>query len=169
MNELTVLTGDGALGIDLREMTVAIDLAERLKKINMDQIAASDRRFARVPKKSKVLGTIDEMGTRALHALWMSLDAEASLEAAKASMAAHEEVETDHRERHALLETLAGVAREMWWAQVKLDLAMHKCVGIGVFKNWTIVERKSGSSPMDGLMGMFGRMPMPGMDSGDDE
>lgn len=176
MNEeqrLTVST-DGALGIDLGSLSVINDLRDRLRLITTDQIALSNRRFQPVPKKTRrgkveVVGNITDQSTMALHALWMALDAEADLEQAKAGMAVDEHIETDHRERHALLEVMAAVAREMWWAQAKLDLGFHKCVGIGVFKDWTIVETAGGSGgPMAGFIEMIGgRLPMPG--SGDDE
>lgn len=168
---LTVLSSDGALGVDLGSLTVIRDLTERLRHITSDQIAVSNRRFEPVPKKKcKVVGNITDTSTMALHALWRTLDAESELEEAKAGMAVDEHIETDHRERHALLVALAGVAKEMWWAQVKLDLGFHKCVGIGIYKDWTIVEIKRPNGGMSGFVEMIGgSLPIPGGDSSDDE
>lgn len=170
MNEDKRLTvsNDGALGIDLGSLSVIRDLAERLVHITSDQITASGRRLSPMPKKRfKVIGNITENGTRALYALWMSLDAGADLEDAKAGLAVHEEVETDHRERNALLVSLTAVARDMFWAQAKIDLNFHKCATIGIFRDWTVVETKD-SNPMSGFVEMFsGRLPMPGSDDGE--
>lgn len=143
--QTTVMTSE-PLGIDLEKLSVINDLRERLTQITSEQIAVSTRRFKRVPKKAKIIGQVLETSTRALHALWMALDAEADLEAAKAGAAIHEQIETDHRERHALLEIMAGVAREMWWAQAKIDLGLLKCVGIAIYRDWMLVEdlRRSG-------------------------
>lgn len=166
MNEeqrLTVIPSDGALGIDLRTLSVINDLTERLKGITAEQIAAFGRRLNPRPRKrSTFVGSVDEIGTRALYALWRSLDCESDIEQAKAAMAVHEQVETDLSERHALLASLACVAREMFWSQVKLDLGIHKCVGIGIFADWSIVEQKNSGPSISGFMQMLGGVPTGG-------
>lgn len=169
---LTVLAA-GALGIDLRAMSVTNDLRERLEQITLEQIEACDRRSRPTPKsgKFKPVGQITSQATRALRALWMSLDAEAAMETARAAAAVHEEVETDHNERHALLDNLAGVARELFWVQAKIDVGFHKCAGLGIYKGWILVERKDDSGPMGGFIEMLGgRIPLgPPGDTGDNE
>ncbi len=164
-----IVSTDGALNVDFGSLSVVIDLRERLRGITADQVASSARRFKPRPKNMKEIGCITSENTRALHALWMSLDAEADFESAKAKLATHEEIETDHRERHNVLENLAGVAKEMWWVQARSDLGFHKCVGVGIYQDWMLVER---AEPPEGgrLMSLaIGGGPMFPFPSGDDE
>lgn len=164
-----VIITDRALDVDLMALTVMHDLRDRLKGITADQIAASERRFLPVPKKSARVGQITDVNTKAMHALWMSLDGSADLEAAEARLAVLGEIETDHKERHALMESLAGVAREIWWAQVKRDLDIYRCISMGVFKDWTIVENKDRSGGMSGFVQMLGGLPFPGGSGSEEE
>jgi hypothetical protein len=137
--------------MDLKDITVLNDLAERLQKITPAQIEATGRKLKdkspmapRGKKKGeKVIGVVVAETTRALYTLVMALAAEEMLTEAQKLSAIDEIAERDHQEKAALLDMLGDVARELFWAQAKVDLGFHEKASIGLREGWTLVRDNS--------------------------
>lgn len=147
----------GPLNTDLSILSVINDLRERLALISPAQIALSERKFQPAPKQCRVIGVILRTETRALHALWLSLIGEAALEHAKAAAAIEVAIEQDHKERHAIVDNLSDVARELWWTQAKTDLGFNECESVSICTGWQLVATKN--VPMEGLARLMSAGP----------
>jgi hypothetical protein len=128
--------------INLDDVTVYSDLRERLSRITPEQIDAAARKFKVNDVDAKrEIGTINSYTTRALYTLWRALVAEEALEKALAGSEIEEIAEKDHLQKATLLDMFADIARELFWAQAKIDLGFYDrvcCVGLRA--NWLLVK-----------------------------
>lgn len=132
--------------INIEDISLFNDIRERLSAITDEQIDGADRKLAERTKEP-VIGTLESRLTRALHALTEALEAETGLEIAKARAEMDETRERDHLEKAAVLDMFADVAKEMFFAQAKLDLGFHKIEAVGLRRGWLLVNVKHNHGP----------------------
>ena len=136
--------------INLEEITVFNDLRERLAQITPAQIAAVERRFR--PAAGAVIGVVESVTTRAVYALWINLEVERDLEKARAKGASEEMAEQEHLQRAALLDIFADVAKELFWAQAKIDLGFLEIEGVGLRKGWQLIRHSGALSTFSAML-----------------
>lgn len=144
--------------IDLNEITVFNDIRERLAAVTDTQIEAIARKLKIEKmdnKKVKRIGRVESKATRALYALSRLLQAEHQLEHAKSDCAEEPDIAKDHEEKAVLLDMMADVARELFWAQAKIDLGFYKEENTGIRGDWEIVQVET-PNPAMMLRGMMG-------------
>jgi hypothetical protein len=147
---------------NLAEMSIYLDLKDRLMRVTPQQIEESGRRLKpnKAPK-GRVIGEVTQTSTRALWTLSRLLTAEIALERALAAGAPDEISERDHKQKAALLDMFDDVAGQLWWAQAKIDLGFYEEVSVGVRAGWLLVrEPQSGGMPsLPAFMAQIGGMP----------
>lgn len=144
---------DTPLNINLDDMTVFYDLKVRLAAVTQEMIDASERRLKPLNGNKKVLGKVESVGTRAIHALYTNLYAESLVALAQARGINGEREEKDLNERAVLLNTLSNVCHEIFWAQAKQDLGLYENESVALKAGWTIVHETPG--PPAELMGLL--------------
>lgn len=147
--------------INLEDVTIYNDLRDRLLKISPEQVAAAERRLTKIEPRESELGTIHSDVTRALYTLWITLRAESVLEAAKAGNQIDETAEKDHIQQAAVLDMFSDVARELFWAQAKLDVGFHEQTTVGVRTGWTMVKKIEEPGPGAMFARIMGHLPSP--------
>ncbi len=143
---------DTTLGINLNDITVFNDIRIRLAAVTPEMLMATERRMQ--TSKSKVVGRVDNLATRALFALSMNLHAESVIAAAQASACSSDTEEKEFTERAIILEVLSDVCRELFWAQAKQDIGLYENENIAVKKGWVLVREKSNPGPAE-LLGIL--------------
>lgn len=132
------------LNINLDDITVFNDIRLRLAAVTPEMLETATRRLR--PSKNEVIGSVDNMATRALFALYGALQADSRIALAQArSGMINPEEEKDLNERAVMLDVLSDVCRELFWAQAKQDIGLYENENISVKQGWTLVREKSSS------------------------
>ncbi len=146
------------MDIKLEEITVFNDLRERLQSVTAEQITASERRMCVHHKHApseKVIGTVESITTKALYALWTRLQTESILEMAQSHHVVDEVKASDHKQKAAVLDMLGDVAKELFWAQAKVDLGFHEPTSVGIRPGWVLVVHEESDGPGAALAGLL--------------
>ncbi len=139
--------------IDLNEITVFNDIRERLAAMTPERIAAIGRKLKKylIDEDDQVIGVIESDSTRALYVLSRELSNAHMLEHAKADCAEDETIAEELNQRAAALDSLADVARELFWAQAKTDLGFYGECDLAIKTGWRLVETPEELSPPEAL------------------
>lgn len=128
------------------ELTVLNDLCERLKAISAEHIEAAARHLKPRKKDETAIGELTSPATRAIYALWVSLTAQEKLCHARAELLTGPELEAESKHDEALYDMLGDAAREIFWAQAKIDLGFYEadCQCVGLRAGWQLVRMPHG-------------------------
>jgi hypothetical protein len=134
---------------DLNDVSIFSDLRERLSRVTPEQIASVARKLEPTSKKDakRVIGIIESDTTRALYVLFRNLGAERMLEKALAETTTDEIAEKDHLQKAALLDMFEDVAREIFWAQARVDLGFYEEANVGIRSGWRLIREPEDSRP----------------------
>lgn len=146
--------------IDLNDITVFNDIRERLATVTDAQITAIERRMERESDEDDdeetVIGVVTSKATRGLYVLSRILGAEHMLEHAKAECAEDPVIADEHDEKAVVLDMLSDVARELFWAQAKIDLGFYEEENVGIRAGWVVIKVASRPNPQMIMRGMMG-------------
>lgn len=118
--------------IEVDAITVLNDIRERLAALTPNQLDWGARQITEQRPNETTIGAVTVPSTRALWVLFLWLQRQSELEKAMAETATEKTLEEDHQRQHALLNSLADVAREIFWAQAKVDLGYYKHTNVGL-------------------------------------
>jgi hypothetical protein len=128
---------------ELNDLTVNILLNQKLGSITEAQIDAATRRLNEDPQEGEiVVGVIESPATRAMYTMCQLLVAESDLREAQGKAEVDEMLEKEHEEAAILMSTLASIAREIFWAQARLDLSVYESsnFNVGLRKGWVLTK-----------------------------
>lgn len=147
--------------IDLNEITVFNDIRERLAAVTDSQITAIERKLERESNDEdddgeSVIGVVTSKATRGLYTLSRLLGAEHMLEHAKSACAEDSVIADEHDEKAVVLDILSDVARELFWAQAKIDLGFYEEENVGIRAGWEVTRIPDRPNPQMIMRGMMG-------------
>ncbi len=147
--------------IDLNEITVFNDIRERLAAVTDAQITAIERKLEKESDEDDddedaVIGVVQSKATRGLYTLSRILGAQHMLEHAKAACAEDPVIADEHEEKAVVVDILSDVARELFWAQAKVDLGFYEEENVGIRANWEVVRIPDRPNPHAIMRGMIG-------------
>lgn len=131
--------------IELSELTILNDLRERIAALSPEELAGFERKLLKpVPAGAKVAGYVKNETARRVFILGSILQTQNGMELMRATAAYNADIESEANEKAAMLGTLAKVFSEIFWSQVKVDLAIFRHAHLALHADWAVVEGSCG-------------------------
>lgn len=131
--------------IELSELTILNDLRERIAALSPEELAGFERKLLKpVPAGAKAAGCVKNETARRVFLLASILQTQNGLELMHATAAFNADIEREHNEKASMLAVLAVVFSDIFWAQVKVDLAIFRHAHLTLHAEWTVVEGSCG-------------------------
>ena len=145
---------------ELSSLTILNDLRDRLAALTPEEMAAYERKLLRpMPAGHTVVGEIGPT-LRRMFALCAKLMIASNLESLKSAAADNVDIEREKKEKSVLLSILGNAFKEIFWAQVKVDLAVYRPAHLAIYEGWIIADGPCTAGGHEGIINaLFGGLP----------